>query len=81
MTQMSEEEYEMESKKFTKYHSILEVPLIIFFFVGVFTSILNVTIGGITPVIWFLLSFWCVLIIICMEVSMIRAFLESRKKG
>ena len=81
MTQMSEEEYEMESKKFTKYHSILEVPLIIFFFAGVFTSIFNVTVGGLTPVIWFLLSFWCILIIICMEVSMIRAFLESRKKG
>jgi hypothetical protein len=78
---MSEEEYEVESKKFTKYHSILEVPLIIFFFAGVFTSIFNVTVGGLTPVIWFLLSFWCVLIIICMEVSMIRAFLESRKKG
>jgi hypothetical protein len=40
-----------------------------------------VTIGGLTPMYWFLLSFWCILIIICMEVSMIRTFLESRKKS
>jgi hypothetical protein len=79
MPQMSEEEYDVESKKFTKYHGILELPLIAFFFIGVITSVLNVTIGGLTPVIWFMLSFWCILIIICMEVSMIRAFLESRK--
>jgi hypothetical protein len=51
MTQKSEEEYEVESKKFTKYHNMLEVPLIIFFFIGVLTSILNVTMGGLTPVI------------------------------
>jgi hypothetical protein len=79
MTQMSEEEYEVESKKFTKYHGILEWPLIIFFFIGVITAVFNVTIGGLTPVYWFLLSFWCILIIICMEISMIRVFLEHKK--
>jgi hypothetical protein len=39
----------------------------------------NLTVGGFTPVIWFMLSFWCVLVIICMEVMMIRAAVERKK--
>ncbi|UCE96251.1 MAG: hypothetical protein JSV51_01175 [Candidatus Bathyarchaeota archaeon] len=80
MAQMSDEEFKAEQKKFTRYHNILEWPLIIFFFIGIIAAVLNVTIGGFTPVLWFVLSFWFVLVIICMEVSMIRANLE-RKRG
>ena len=81
MAQMSDEEFEAEQKKFTRYHEMLEWPLIIFFFIGIITAALNVSISGFSPLLWFVLSFWFVLVIICMEVSMIRANLERRKQS
>jgi hypothetical protein len=42
---------------------------------------LDLKIGGFTPVIWFLISFWSLLIIICMEVTMMREFLEKLKES
>ncbi len=74
-----EKAYEVESKKFTRYHDMLEWLFIALLLVGIITAVLDVTIGGFTPIIWFVLSFGVILVIICMEVSMIRAFLESRK--
>ena len=79
MAELSDQQFEVEKKKFTRYHEILEWPLIIFFFVGIITAALIVTIGGFSPILWFMLSFWFVLIIICMEVSMIRANLDRKK--
>jgi hypothetical protein len=79
MTQMSDEEYETEKKNMTRYHNILEIPLIIFLFIGIITAALNVTVSGVTPIVWFLLSFWCTLVIICMETTMIRVALERKK--
>lgn len=79
MAQMSDEEYEKEKKNMTRYHNILEIPLAIFLFIGIITAVFNVTLGGVTPIVWFLLSFWCILVIICMEVTMIRAALERKK--
>jgi uncharacterized membrane protein YiaA len=75
-----EEVYEIESRKFTRYHNLLEWPALALLVVGVVTAALDVTLGGFTPVIWLVLSFGLILVIICMEVSMIRAFLESRKE-
>ena len=75
-----EELYEIESKKFTRYHNILEWPAMALLIVGVVTAALDIKLGGFTPIMWFVLSFGLILIIICMEVSMIRAFLESRKQ-
>ncbi|MFC1984520.1 hypothetical protein ACFLU0_00695 [Chloroflexota bacterium] len=75
-----EEVYEVESKKFTRYHGILEWPAMALLIVGIVTAALDITLAGFTPLIWFVLSFGLILIIICMEVSMIRAFLESRNK-
>ena len=72
--------YEIESKKFTRYHSILEWPALALLIVGIVTAALDVTLGGFTPIVWLVLSFGLILVIICMEVSMIRAFLESRKQ-
>lgn len=80
MAELSDQQFEVEKKKFTRYHEILEWPLIIFFFVGIITAALNVTIGGFSPILWLVLSFWFVLIIICMEVSMIRANLDRKKQ-
>jgi len=53
--------------------------VVIFLLVGIGTAVLNINIGGFTPILWFLLAFWAVLIIICMEITMIRAFLERKK--
>jgi len=79
MAQMSKEVYEAEKKKVKLIRNILETLVVIFLIVGIITATLNVTFGGFTPVLWFLLAFWAVLIIICMEVTMIRAFLESKE--
>ena len=75
-----EELYEVQSKKFTRYHNLLEWPAIALLIVGIVTAALDITLGGFTPIIWFVLAFGFILIIICMEVTMIRAFLESRKQ-
>ena len=79
MAELSDKEYEAEKKNITSYHNLLEIPLIIFFFVGVITAALDFTLNGFTPIVWFLLSFWCVLVIICMETTMMRAALERKK--
>jgi len=75
-----EEAYKVESARFTRYHNILEWVAMVPFIIGIITAALDVTLGGFTPIIWFVLSFGFILIIICMEVSMIRTFLETRKK-
>ena len=74
-----EELYEIESKKFTRYHNILEWPAMALLIVGIVTAALDIKLGGFTPIMWFVLFFGLILIIICMEISMIRAYLESRK--
>ena len=79
MGELSDEEYEKEKKNVTRYHNILEILLIIFLFIGIITAVFNVTLSGVTPFVWFLLSFWCILVIICMEITMIRASLEHKK--
>ena len=79
MAFLSEEEYEKEKKNISRYHDMLEIPLLIFLFIGIITAVLNVTLGGVTPIVWFVLSFWCILVIICMEITMIRAALERKK--
>ena len=78
---MSEEErYQVEKKRISLYRNILEPIIIALMIVGIVTAALNVSFGGFAPLFWFVLAFGWVLIIICMEVSMIRAFWESRKK-
>jgi hypothetical protein len=79
MAQMSEEQYEALKKRVKLYRRIFESLVVIFLFAGIVTAVLNVSFGGFTPVFWFLLVFWFVLVIICMEVTMIRAFLERKK--
>ena len=58
---------------------ILEWLVVAFLIVGIVTAALNITFGGFTPMLWFLLALVAILIIICSEVSMIRTFLESKK--
>ena len=75
-----EEIYEIESKKFTRYHNLLEWSALALLVVGIVTAALDVRLGRFTPIIWLVLSFGLILVIVCMEVSMMRAFLESRKR-
>ena len=79
MAQKSDEEYETEKKRVKLYRNIFETLVVIFLLAGIITAVLDVSFGGFTSMFWFLLSFWLVLIIICMEVTMIRAFLELKK--
>jgi len=79
MVQMSEEQYEAEKERVKLYRNIFESLVVIFLFAGIITAVLNVSFGGFTPAFWFFLVFWLVLVIICMEVTMIRAFLERKK--
>jgi hypothetical protein len=63
-----------------KLRNLLEWPVMIFLIVGIITAVLDVKIRGFSPVVWFLISFWFILIIICMEVSMIREHIEKNQK-
>lgn len=47
--------------------------------VGIVTAALNVTFGGFTPIMWFLLALANLVIITCGEVLRIADFLESKK--
>ena len=77
---MSDEaRYEVEKKRVNLYRNILEPIIMVLMIVGIVTAALNVSFGGFAPIFWFVLAFGWALIIICMEVTMIRAFLESKK--
>jgi hypothetical protein len=52
--------------------------VIFFFLVGVVTAIFKITIAGFTPAIWFLLSLWFLIMIICFEVTLIREHLKTK---
>ena len=77
---MSDEaRYEVEKKRVNLYRNILEPIIMVLMIVGIVTAALNVSFGGFAPIFWFVWAFGWALIIICMEVTMIRAFLESKK--
>jgi hypothetical protein len=59
--------------------NILEWLVAAWLIVGIVTAALNLTFGGFTPIMWFVLALWAVLVIICSEVTMLREFLESKK--
>jgi uncharacterized protein (DUF983 family) len=54
---------------------VLVVVLVI---VGIVTAALNATLGGFTPIMWFLLALVVLLIITCHEIMRIRISLESK---
>ncbi|MFB0565882.1 MAG: hypothetical protein ACETWK_09415 [Candidatus Aminicenantaceae bacterium] len=59
--------------------NILEWLVAAWLIVGIVTAALNLTFGGFTPIMWFILALWAVLVIICSEVTMLREFLEKKK--
>lgn len=65
------------SLKFVR--DIFEWPIVVFLIVGIVTAIFDVTIRGFSPAIWFLVSFWFLFVVICIEVSMIRERLEKEQ--
>lgn len=74
-----EERYEVEKKRIKLYRNILEPIIMVLMIMGIITAVLDLSFGGFAPIFWFVLAFGWVLIIICMEVTMIRAFLERKK--
>ncbi len=79
VNKLSEEEhYKLERKRVNLYRNILEPIIMVLMIVGIVTAALDVSFGGFAPIFWFVLAFGWVLIIICMEVTMTRAFLEKR---
>jgi hypothetical protein len=67
------------SMSLKKLHELFEWPVMIFFFIGVVTAALKVTLGGFTPLIWFLISLWFLVMIICFEATMIREHLDKEE--
>ncbi len=59
--------------------NILEWLVVAWLIVGIVTAALDLTFGGFTPIMWFALALWAVLVIICSEVTMLREFLEKKK--
>ena len=47
--------------------------------VGIVTAALNATFGGFTPILWFLIALWAMLVVICTEVTRIRESSEKSK--
>lgn len=60
-----------------KLHDIFEYPVIIFFIVGIVTAALDLTLAGFTPLIWFMISLWFLVMIICFEVTIVREYLKK----
>ena len=79
MSYLSDKDYEKEKQNVARYHNWIEIPLLICFFIGIITAAFNFTIAGFTPIVWFIISFWCTLVIICMEVTMIRTALTRKE--
>ncbi len=59
--------------------NILEWLVVAWLIIGIVTAALNLTFGGFTPIMWFVLALWAVLVIICSEVTKLREFLEKKK--
>jgi len=59
--------------------NILEWLVVAWLIVGIVTAALNLTFGGFTPIMWFVLALWAVLVIICTEVTQIRELLEKKR--
>lgn len=74
-----EEVYEVERKRVILYRNIIEPLVLALMITGIVTAALDVSFGGFAPIFWFVLAFGWVLIIICMEVLLVRTFLESKK--
>lgn len=55
------------------------ILVVVLAIVGIVTAALNLTFGGFTPIMWFLLALIVLLIITCHEVMTIRISLESKK--
>lgn len=62
-----------------KVHNILEIIIGITFLVGVVTAVLNVSLAGFTPMIWFLISIQTVLVTICTEITTLREHYINKK--
>jgi hypothetical protein len=68
--------------KVQRGRDIGRVLVVVLTIVGVVAAILNLTLGGFTPIMWFLLALIVLLVLTCHEVLTIRNYLEgSNRKG
>ncbi len=58
---------------------IMQWIFVIMFIVGVVTATFNLTFGGFTPVIWFLIGALAILLVICSEVTQLREHFTEKK--
>ena len=59
--------------------NLLEPLVAVMLILGIVTAAIDVTFGGFTPIIWFLIASIAILLIICTEVTQVREFLEKKK--
>ena len=60
-------------------HIFMRLLGIAILIVGIVTAALDVTFGGFTPIMWFLLAIVVFIIVVCTEVLRIADFLENKK--
>ena len=70
---------QLASRKRTVGWYFPRVLAIVLLIVGIVTAALNVTFGGFTPIMWFLLALADLIIVTCNEALRIADFLESKK--
>ena len=68
------------SVKRSAWWQFIRVLVMVFLIIGIVTAALNTTLGGFTPIVWFLLALIALGIAICNEVLRIADFLESKGK-
>ncbi len=61
-----------------KAHDSLEWPAVIFMFISLVAAAFNITLAGFTPIFWLILGAYFLIMIICMEVTMIRIHLKGK---
>ncbi len=49
--------------------------------VGIVTAAINATFSGFTPITWFFIALWAMLVVICTEVTRMRESSEKAKRG
>jgi hypothetical protein len=60
-------------------HDVMPWIFVVMFIVGIVTAILDLTLAGFTPVIWFLIGVIAILLVICNEVTQLSKHIMEKK--
>ena len=61
-------------------HSLIRILFLVFLIVGIIMAAMDLSLGGFSPIYWFLLSFAFLLVAICTEVLRIADHVTGKKK-